>query len=233
MSQPPNRLSEEVPTTTLTGSPPKPSLLGAGPRSEAGRLKRVLYVLDLYPAGKFPSLAEQALLLAREFRDRGSLFLPVYVGLDSDFIDRHAKQGVAVEELDLRKFRWIALKRILRLVHENRIEVVHWNFYNPLVNGYVWALTLLAPHVAHYYTDHISRPGSEPVEGSGSKLKGLISRTLSRRYKKTFCISKYVRGELEKRHWRKLRVLYNFINTERFCPDSDQRHNAPVYERRQ
>ena len=36
-------------------------------------------ILDLNATGKFPSLAEQALVLAREFRRRGSLFLPAYL----------------------------------------------------------------------------------------------------------------------------------------------------------
>ncbi len=193
----------------------------------AGRLKRVLYVLDLNPVGKFPSLAEQALELACEFRDRGSLFLPVYVGpLDPHFENTHAQKGVSVEGLDLRTFRLAGLRRLLRLIRENRIEVVHWNFYHPLVNGYLWALTFLAPRIDHFYTDHISRPPEGPVEGSGASLKWVLKWPLSLRYTKTLCISEYVKGELEKQHWPNLRILYNFINTERFLPDPDQRREV-------
>ena len=193
-------------------------------RTAAGRLKRVLYVLDLNPAGKFPSLSEQAIVLAREFRERGSLFLPVYLPpLDPDFANRHAEQGVAVEGLDLRRFRPATLRRLLRLVRDNRIEVVHWNFYHPLFNGYLWALTVLAPRVGHYYTDHISRPAGDPVESRGANLKWVLKWPLSLRYQKTLCISEYVKGELQKQHWPNLQILYNFINTERFHPDPDAR----------
>jgi len=199
------------------------SLASSGP----GKLKRVLYVLDLNPVGKFPSLAEQALKLACEFRDRGSLFLPVYRGpLDPHIENTHAQKGVSVEGLDLRTFRLAGLRRLLRLLRENRIEVVHWNFYHPLVNGYLWALTFLAPRIDHFYTDHISRPPGGPVEGSVASLKWVLKWPLSLRYKKTLCISEYVKGELQKQHWPNLRILYNFINTERYLPDPDQRREV-------
>ncbi len=49
----------------------------------------------------------------------------------------------------------------------------------------------------------------------------MLKWPLSLRYRKTFCISEYVRGELQRQHWPNLQVLYNFINTERFCPDPE------------
>jgi len=202
-------------------------LPNSGSQVADGRLKRVLYVLDLNSAGKFPSLAEQALVLAREFRERGSLFLPVYLPpLEPDFVSRHAEQGVSVEELDLRRFRWATLSRLLELVRENRIEVVHWNFYNPLVNGYLWALTLLAARVEHFYTDHISRPAGNPDQGRAANLKWILKWPLSLRYRKTLCISDYVQGELRKQHWPNLQIVYNFINTDRFHPDPEQRREV-------
>jgi len=184
----------------------------------------VLYILELNPVGQFPSLAEQAMVLAREFRDRGSLFLPVYLGpLDPEIANRHANEGVRVEELDLRTFRWSTLRRLLQLVRENRIEVVHWNFYHPLVNGYLWALTVLAPRVEHFYTDHISRPAGDTAKGRAVNLKWLLKWPLSLRYRKTFCISEYVKSELQKQHWPNLQIVYNFINIDRFHPDPEQR----------
>ena len=48
-------------------------------RGERGRLKRVLFVLDLNPR-KFGGLEELTLMRARAFRDRGGLFLPVRDG---------------------------------------------------------------------------------------------------------------------------------------------------------
>jgi len=180
----------------------------------------VLYVLALNPVGKFPTLAEQALELACEFRDRGSIFLPVYLGpLDPHFEETHAQKGIPVEGLDLRRFRLAGLRRLLRLLRENRIEVVHWNFYHPLVNGYLWALTFLAPRIEHFYTDHISRRPGGRVERNTASLKWVLKWPLSLRYKKTLCISEYVKEELQKQHWPNLRILHNFINTERFHPD--------------
>ncbi len=162
-----------------------------------------------------------------EFRERGSLFLPVYLGpLDPQFVNRHAGAGVAVEELNLKKFQLASLRRLLQLVRKNRIEVIHWNFYNPLVNGYLWALTVLTPRVEHFYTDHISRPAGAPAAGWTANLKWVVKWPLSLRYKKTFCISEYVKSELEKQHWPNLQIVYNFINTERFCPDPDQRREV-------
>ena len=193
-------------------------------RTNAGRLRRVLYILALNPAGKFPTVAEYALLLARLFREDGSLFLPVYLPpLDTDFAHRHAEEGVAVAELDLRTFRLVSLRQLLRLIRDNRIEVVHWNFYDPLFNGYLWALTVLAPRLEHFYTDHISRPPGGSVEGRGAHLKWILKWPLSLRYRKTLCISEYVKSELQKQHWPNLRVLYNFVNTERFYPDPERR----------
>jgi glycosyltransferase involved in cell wall biosynthesis len=188
---------------------------------------RVLYVLSLNPVGQFPSLAEQALVLAREFHDRGSLFLPVYLGpLDHELAARHGAAGVPVEELDLRTLRWDILRRLLRLIRQHRIEVVHWNFYNPLTNAYLWALSLLAPRVEHFYTDHISRPAGTRAAGKMTRLKSALLWPLSLRYRKTFCIGTYVEGELQKRHWPNLRVLHNFINTDRFRPDSERRREV-------
>jgi glycosyltransferase involved in cell wall biosynthesis len=195
--------------------------------TDHGRLKRVLYVMELNPVGQFPSLSEQALVLAREFRERGSLFLPVYLGpLDRDLGNRHAEDGVPVEELDMRTFRWAGVRRLLRLVRANRIEVVHWNFYHPLVNGYLWALSVVAPRVEHFYTDHISRPAGNSDQGKAANLKWVLKWPLSWRYRQTFCISEYVQSELRKQHWPNLRVVYNFINTDRFHPDADRRREV-------
>jgi glycosyltransferase involved in cell wall biosynthesis len=196
----------------------------AAPPAEPGRLRRVLSVLALNPVGQFPSLAEQTLELAREFRAQGSLLLPVYLGpLDPEFARRHTELGIAVEGLDLRTFRRATLRRLLGLVRAHRIEIVHWNFYNPLINGYLWALTLLAPRVEHFYTDHISRPAGDRSEGVRADLKRMLKWPLSLRYRKTFCISEYVRGELRQQHWPRLQVVYNFINTDRFHPDPGRR----------
>jgi len=205
----------------------EPSQLNSQGPAVAGRLKRVLYVLDLNPVGKFPSLAEQALVLARAFRERGSLFLPVYLGpLDPGFVNRHTGEGVAIEGLDLGTFRWAGLRRLLQLVREHRIEVVHWNFYHPLVNGYLWALTVLAPAGRAFLYGSYFATGGRPGRGRGANLKWVLKWPLSLRYRKTLCISEYVKSELQQQHWLNLQVVYNFINTERFHPDPDQRREV-------
>src|SRR5947209_19908529 len=86
-------------------------------------LKRVLDVLRLDPAGKFGSLEEQALTLARAFRDRGSLFLPVFQRpLDPDSATQYAREGLSVEALDLSQFRFGTLRRLLQLVRRKRLD---------------------------------------------------------------------------------------------------------------
>lgn len=193
----------------------------------AGRLKRVLYVLNLSPGGRFPSLAEQALVLAREFRDRGSVFLPVYVPpCDPDFAKIHAEEGIRVEWLDLRKFSWATFCELVRIIRKNRIEIVHWNFYNPLINGYVWALTVFTPWARHFYTDHISRPSEDGAAGKGAALRMALKWPLTFRYQKTLCISEFVEAELRKHHWPNREIAYNFINTERFHPDTESRRTV-------
>jgi glycosyltransferase involved in cell wall biosynthesis len=106
----------------------------------------------------------------------------------------------------------------LRLVIRHRIEVVHWNFCPPLRNGYIWWLTLLAPRVWHYFTDHNSRflPTVPPVAG----LRRAIKRVLLRRYRKVLCVSEFVRDCLrEQGTWSNLESCAHFVNAARFRPD--------------
>jgi hypothetical protein len=150
------------------------------PWSEAGRLKRVLFVLRLDPAGKFGSLEEEALTLARSFRERGSLFLPMYLRpLDSVSVDQYAREGLEVEAMDLARFDLRALRRLFGLIERHRIEVVHWTFYHPLFNGYLWALAVLKPRVEHYFTDHISRPAEALAANRRGRWKAGLKRALA------------------------------------------------------
>jgi hypothetical protein len=58
----------------------------------------VLYVLGLDPQGKFGSLEEQTLALACAFRDRESLFLPVFLRpLDPESEQLYTSAGVRAE----------------------------------------------------------------------------------------------------------------------------------------
>ncbi len=175
--------------TGLTHEPP-----GLVPQQpvEAGRLKRVLSVLNLDPAGKFGSLEEMTLALAKSFRERDSLFLPVFLRpLDSESAAIYANQGLRVEALDLRQFRFATLNRLRQLVRDNRVDVVQWNFYPSLVNPYLWALTVLAPTVEHDFTDHISRAPKRTGDDDRGGLKGLV--------KGAFLVARYCRGPLYQR----------------------------------
>jgi len=205
-----------MPVMTMLEVPPRNDATPA----DAGRLERVLFVLNLDPAGKFGSIEEQTLTLARSFRERGSLFLPVFLRpLDAETANQYAQEGLAVEALDLVHFRPDTLCRLLGLTRRHRIEVVHWNFYEPVFNGYLWALTALRPGVKHYFTDHISRPatGSGPDSRGGLKLR--LKRLLTSRYRKILCVSDYVLDQVRGVAGPRAERIHHFINTDRFRPD--------------
>src|SRR5439155_70479 len=64
--------------------------------------------------------------------------------------------GLEVSWLDLDTFDFATLGRLMRIIREHRIELVHWNIYRP-VNLYLCALSVVAPALRHYLTDHITR----------------------------------------------------------------------------
>jgi glycosyltransferase involved in cell wall biosynthesis len=208
------------------------SILEVPPRndpasSEVSRLKRVLFVLRLDPAGKFGSIEEQVLTLARSFRDRGSLFLPVFLRpLDPESANQYAREGLVAEALDLAQFRPGTLLRLLALIRRDRIEVVNWNFYHPLFNGYLWALTVLRPGVEHYFTDHISRPPAGAGPESGGGLKSRIKRVLASRYRKVLCVSDYVLAQVSGVAGSRAERIHHFVNTDRFRPDPSVRREV-------
>ena len=97
------------------------------------RLQRVLYLTDLNPADKFGSLEEMIFVLARAFRDRGGLFLPVFnAPLGSKAAAQYEAQGLQAEALDLRQFNFSTLRRLWHLIRQHRIELADWNFYPPI-----------------------------------------------------------------------------------------------------
>jgi glycosyltransferase involved in cell wall biosynthesis len=178
--------------------------------------------MDLDASMKFGSLEEQMLFLARAFRDEGGRFVPVYSApLDPESAARYRDDGLFVEGLDLLKFRGEGLRRLMDLVRTHQAEVVHWNFLSPLTNPYLWALTLRAPRVRHYYTDHNSRY----EEGHGDR-KWLLKWPLAQRYARILGISDFVVHELRLLHWPRLGRVYYFVNTERFRPDPAARRTV-------
>ncbi len=200
------------------------AVVGAGAAPAAPpALQRVLYAILLDPAQKFGSLEEQICSLARAFQAQGGLFLPLFLcapgpGKTAQFEER----GVRAECLGLRGFRLRTLWRLLRLLARERIDVIHWNFTDPLRNPYLWWLTLLAPRVRHYFTDHISRPARAP--GTPGRLARVLKRAFLRRYRTVWCVSRFVQECLERQGTGSTTVCrLHFINTERFRPDAEAR----------
>jgi glycosyltransferase involved in cell wall biosynthesis len=196
-------------------------------RAEVGQLKCVLSAWHLDPAGKFGSLEEQSLTLARSFQERGSLFLPVFLRpLDSESAAQYSRAGLEVEALDLEQFRLGTLRHLVRLIQQHRIEIVHWNFYHPVFNPYLWALTVLKPGVEHYFTDHISRPAASAGPVSRGRLKASLARIMACRYRKILCVSDFVLAQARRSAGSRVGRLHLFINTDRFRPDPSVRRQV-------
>ena len=189
-------------------------------------LRRVLYVVPLDPSQKFGSLEEQILFLGQAFRREGGLFLPLFSCPDGpNKLALFHDAGLPAECLDLHVFRREAARRLLYLVRRERIDVVHWNFTHPTRNPYFWLLRLLAPRVAHYLTDHISRPW--PLPRPGSWLSRTARHWVLRRYQRIVCVSQFVHDCLSQgRPWPGARSCLHFINTNRFCPDPRARSSV-------
>jgi glycosyltransferase involved in cell wall biosynthesis len=187
-----------------------------------GRLRRVLFACELEPR-KFGSLEEQAAILGAAVQARGGQFLPVFMSPPAlDVREQYAATGVEIASLDMRRFRLATLFRLVRLIVRERIEVVHWNFYAPLTNRYVWALTVLTPWVRHLFTDHNSRD-AEASRSKPSRARAL-KRLLFRRYARVFGVSRFVVERIgEQAICPAAECLLYFINTDRFTPDAETR----------
>lgn len=183
---------------------------------------RVLYLTDLAPSDKFGSMEEQIFELARAFRSRGGLLLPVFGGRPaSAVVDQYRSAGLAVDGMSLHEFSTASLRRLLALIREHHVTVVHWNFYSP-INPYVWLLSVLAPGVTHVRTDHTSRP--IPLAAAPSGAKRLVKQLLFKRYRRVLCVSDFVVHCLEHQgSWSNVSRCSYFVNTARFIPCADVR----------
>jgi glycosyltransferase involved in cell wall biosynthesis len=193
------------------------------PPKDVTSLSRVLYAVVLDPSHKFGSIEEQIAILVRAFDDRGSLFLPLFIIPDRPEKPTPLEQhGVKIECLDLGRFRFKTLWRLLGLIKRHRIDVVHWNFSAPLANSYLWGLTLLRPRLKHYLTDHNSR--DLPLAGAAHGPKKILKRLLLKRYAKVMCVSQFVLDCLAVQDtWSNLVCYRHFINTARFQPNQETR----------
>jgi glycosyltransferase involved in cell wall biosynthesis len=196
----------------LPQSFPAPAVNGPRP------LKRVLYVISLDPSKKFGSLEEQILVQACAFRDRQSVFVPLFSAApDEGCRENYKANGLEVTFLDLERFRPGALRRLLRLLRQHRVEVVHWNMCAP-TNLYYLALRVLAPAVKHFFTDHNSRTAPTPAPSGFPKKQ--LKRFLLGGYARVIGVSQFVVDALRKQEtWPPASCLMHFINTDRFAPD--------------
>lgn len=187
--------------------------------ARTGRLRRVLFAIDLNPTRKFGSLEEQILLLTLEARRQGGVCVPLFI------TDAPAGQALAFPEagfevhcLDLLRWRLRTFWALWRLVRRHRIEIIHWHLMPPLRNPYVWAMTLVAPGVDHYFTDHVSRSltPTPPPTGPARWFKRLFLA----RYGRVIGVSRYVQKQLaEQGVWRAPQCQIHFVNTDRFRPN--------------
>ncbi len=181
-------------------------------------LGRVLYVIALDPSQKFGSLEEQIFVQACAFRDRKSIFLPLFVAQpDEGCRKQYHKEGLEVAFLDLERFRLSSLGLLRGLIRDHGIDVVHWNMLPP-ANAYFLALRCIGPPVRHFFTDHNSRgPTPTPVPGL---LQKWIKRPVLAGYSRVLGVSQFVVDSLrEQSTWPSATKLIHFINTHRFKPD--------------
>lgn len=191
--------------------------------SPALPLPRVLYAMALAPGKKYGSMEEQIVFLGDAFARAGGHFVPLFSCAPADHdVTQFTERGLRAECLDLRTFRLATLWRLLGLIRTHGTQVIQWNFFEPLSNPYLWALTLFAPWVRHWFTDHISRTDPTPPPLTG--MKRWCKSLLLRRYSRVVCVSRFVQRSLEHQGgWSNLVSVPHFINTDRFRPDADVR----------
>lgn len=167
-------------------------------------------------------MEEQIFEVARAFRQAGGLFLPVFRSEPTARVRaQYQSHGLDVAGLDLHDFRIASVHALRRMIRAHRIGVVHWNFYSP-INPYVWALTVLTPRLAHFRTDHGSRP--LPLPAPSPWPKRMVQRALFTRYRQVFGISDFVVGAMaHARIWTNVSRCNYFVNTDRFAPRPDVR----------
>jgi glycosyltransferase involved in cell wall biosynthesis len=210
----------------MIAAPAQPVADRSTPRNAARPLPRVLYAAALDGSQKFGSLEEQVFVLARAFRDEGSLLLPLFVEPAGPArVHEFVAEGLPTASLTLWGFRWRTLWQLNRLIGSHGIQLVHWHFYPPLGNAYLWWLSVLRPRLRHFFTDHNSRLLPLPRPPSG--FHRWAKRLLLKRYRRVWCVSRYVFDCLAaQRSWSHLECCLHFINTDRFRPDAEARQRV-------
>jgi glycosyltransferase involved in cell wall biosynthesis len=181
-------------------------------------LPSTLYVVALDPGQKFGSLEEQTLGLGRAFRDEGATFIPLFeCAPTGELANEFAQEGLLAEGLDLWRFRPATLRRLVDLVDRHRVQVVHWNFYDPL-SPYLFGLSMRRPRLRHLFTNHSSR--TWPFIDRRSVLRRWAKGRLLSRYDQVLGVSDFVaRCMVEEGWWGKVGRFWHFVNLNRFRPD--------------
>ena len=84
-------------------------------------------------------MEEQVVFLAQRFLDEGGKFLPLFVADNNCDVSQFHKRGVDARCLELGRFSWSTLWQLKRLIREQNIDIINWNFMPSLTNRYVWA----------------------------------------------------------------------------------------------
>ena len=181
-------------------------------------LPSTLYVVALDPGQKFGSLEEQTLGLGRAFRAEGANFIPLFEHAPTgDVASEFDQERLPAEGLDLWRFRPATLRRLVGLVDRLGVQVVHWNFYDPL-SPYLFSLSVRRPRLRHLFTNHSSR--TWPLITHRSALRRWAKARLLSRYDKVLGVSDFVtRCMVEEGWWGQVGRFWHFVNLDRFRPD--------------
>ncbi len=190
------------------------------------RLPNILFLLKLVPGDKYGSLEEQIQMLAPAVAERNSVFVVAFTESRVGSVSQYLDKKIPSHQIDLTTFSFRKVRKLLDVIRLNKIDLVHWNFQDPILNPYIWALSLLRPGLRHCMTDHISRPDTSMLPAR-SRLKVWIATWLMRRYALILCVSDFVRSTypLGDRAARAV-TQYHFINTERFDIDAKTREDV-------
>ncbi len=182
--------------------------------------RRVLLAVNLDPSQKFGSLEEQIFLLSVAVAQHGGVLIPVFAQeMDEAHRVRYREAGLTVGALDLNRFRPRTFRRLLRMITDGRIQVVHWNLYPP-ANLYVMLLRLLRPAIQHVLTDHNSRPPD--FQRKDTWWKNAVKRAFTAAYSGVYAVSDYVQHDLKRQAiWKEPLRYHHFVNTDRFKPDRE------------
>jgi glycosyltransferase involved in cell wall biosynthesis len=184
--------------------------------------RSTLYVAALNPNHKLGTLEEQILLFGKSFREHRSTFVPLFVEAPAgEAADRCVAADVPAYGIDLWGFGAGRFRALCRLVDRHRIEVVNWNFYDPL-SPYMLALRVARPAVKHIFTHHSSR--TWPLVHPLGPVRHFVKASLLRGYEVVLGVSDFVVRCLdEERLWGRTERFFHFVNLDRFAPDAAER----------